>query len=212
MLKAESDHAKIIEDGEKRASEIIHEALSQKRELLSELKRLKAEEERFRKAYIRLLDDSRASVEEIRLSDSVMAVLSQKEQSYAAAVAKAASQPEQDDPEADFETEFGFEQPELVEVEAVDIQEFDEAPAPEPARVASQPQQAQHYEAPAPVEQKKPVIPTSAPKPRAEGLIIGEVGADAPVDTRLSEPHEYTIPGGDRWGDREDELDIEEID
>lgn len=212
MLKAESDHAKIIEDGEKRASDIIHESLSQKRELLSELKRLKAEEERFRKGYIRLLEDSRASVEEIRLSDSVMAVLSQKEQSYAAAVAKASSQPEQDDPEAEFEADFGFEQPELVEVEAVDIQEFDAAPQPEPAHVASQFQPAQNYVAPAPVEHKKPVIPTSAPKPRAEGLIIGEVGADVPVDTRFAEPHEYSIPGGDRWGDREDELDIEEID
>ncbi|MBK5210731.1 MAG: DivIVA domain-containing protein [Coriobacteriia bacterium] len=206
MLKAESDHTKIIKDGEKRASEIIHEALSQKRELLSELKRLKSEEERFRKGYIRLLEDSRASVEEVRLSDSVMAVLSQKEQSYASAVAKASSQPEQDDPEIEFEADFGFEQPELVEVEAVEVQEFDAAPQPEPAPVIPQHKPVQHYEAPA------PVIPTSSPKPRTEGLIIGEVGADVPVDTRLVDPHEYTIPGGDRWGDREDDLDIEEID
>lgn len=205
-LEAENEREKVVREAEKRASEIIHEALSQKRELLAELKRLKTDEERFRKNFMRLLEDSKASISEVRLSDAVMAALSEREDSYAAAVAKAeaekkaAAQPKTPEHAAPAPT-FA---PETVEVAAVEVEDM-QATAEIPV---------QHASAPQPVVQPapKPVIPSSAPQSRAEGLIIGEVGADVPVDTTLIEPREFEIPGGDRWGDRDDELDIEEID
>lgn len=221
-MEAETEREKTIRDAEKRASDIIHEALAQKRELLAELKRLKADEERFRKNFMRLLDDSKSAISEVRLSDSVMAALAEREDSYAAAVAKAQSEsvePQAATPSVQPAPKptpapapvFAPEPEPVVEVAAVEVETVGKtaempavAPAPTPAPV-QQP-------APAPAPQPKPVIPSSAPQSHAEGFIIGEVGNDIPVDTSLIEPREFEIPGGDRWGDRDDDLDIEEID
>ena len=159
-----------------------------------------------------------------------MEALSDKEDSYAAAIAKAAAEkaaqenapvaPAQAPAPEPAASNFA---PETFEVAAVEIEEVEKtqefpaqsqqasvaeavyqapAPAPKPAPAP----------APAPAPRKEPVIPSSAPQSHAEGLIIGEVGSDVPVDTSLIEPREFEIPGGDRWGDRDDDLDIEEID
>lgn len=222
-LEAENEREKVVRDAEKRASEIIHEALSQKRELLAELKRLKADEERFRKNFMRLLEDSKASISEVRLSDAVMAALTEREDSYAAAVAKAEAEKKAEAAKSAQPQPVAEPAPEVIEVAAVEIEDVQAtaefpaqsaapepvaAPTPAPAPKPAPQPVAQPEPAPAP----KPVIPSSAPQSRAEGLIIGEVGADVPVDTTLIEPREFEIPGGDRWGDRDDELDIEEID
>lgn len=215
-MEAEVEREKTIHEAEKRASDIIHEALAQKRELLAELKRLKADEERFRRNFMRLLEDSKSSISEVRLSDSVMVALSEKEDSYAAAVARAEADKEELEPApfvvpaqpqpkpqpAPAPEPLFVPEPEVVEVSAVEVENFG-ATAEFPAVVSE----------PHPVPAQKPVIPVSAPKKsHAESLIIGEVGADVPVDTSLIEPREFEIPGGDRWGDRDDDLDIEEID
>lgn len=239
-LEAEAEHDKTIKDAQQRADEIIHNTLEQKRELLNEIRRLKGEEERFRKSFDRLLEDSRRSISEVRLSDSVMAALADKEDSYAAAVARAESEaretqnqasanvwhvPEAPEPAPAVEpapapapaVEGVVEltpapEPSTVEVEAVEIEAVDkteEIPVVEPEEpVFFIP------EAEAPVPEPEPT-PAPAPEPKkshAEGLIIGEVGNDVPVDTTLIEPREFEIPGGNRWGDRDDDLDIEEID
>lgn len=210
-MEAENEREKVVHEAEKRASDIIHEALAQKRELLAELKRLKADEERFRKNFMRLLEDSKSAISEVRLSDSVMMALSEREDSYAAAVAKAQAGNDSHEeevfaPKPPVHAEPApapvfVPEPQVVEVPTVEVESYEataEFPVVEPK--------------PAPAPKPQPVIPASAPKSHAEGLIIGEVGADVPVDTTLIEPREFEIPGGDRWGDRDDDLDIEEID
>lgn len=243
LEQADIEQKKIVDDAQERAESLIHEALAQKRELLGEIKRLKGEEERFRRSYLKLLDDSHANIQEIRLSDSLMAALDEKEKSYASVVAKGlktSDAPLAPEPEEDEPAPFIIPEPAVptIEVEETEVEElestqsFAKVPAaesadkppvfeitPEPAPVFESRNSAAPEPAPEPApvfnpEPKpapKPVIPSSKPS-NVEGFLIGEVGDDKPVDTKLEEPREFEIPGGDRWGDRDDDLDIEEID
>jgi len=72
MAKAEDEVAKIINEAELKASQIVHEALASKRELLGEIKRLKDEEVRFRSALNRMVEGTLQSIDEITLSASVI--------------------------------------------------------------------------------------------------------------------------------------------
>jgi len=73
--------------------------------------------------------------------------------------------------------------------------------------------------APAPVPQETQAMPpaempTEPPAPGfVQAVTLGEVEApDLPADVRLVDPTEFSLPGIDALGEREDDVDIEEID
>jgi len=57
-------------------------------------------------------------------------------------------------------------------------------------------------------------LPTEPPAPGfVQAVTLGEVEApEIPADVRLVEPSEFSLPGIDALGEREDDVDIEEID
>lgn len=248
LQEAEATRDRIIAEARDAADRITHDAESNKRELLHELKRLKTEEEHFRKNYTRLLDDSLRAVSEVRLPASVIDALSDKNDSYAAALARAA----EDVPEEFTPVPAAFVEPEPVAepVERLPADEVVEAPVAEVAEVeifaaeeelfttdpdfaanafgetipeqgyqapacafAPEPEdESNPYLRPAPQAQPEPKVETSKPATFTQGLIMGEIGDQGPIDLEIKDPRDFVIPGGNRWGDREDDLDIEEID
>lgn len=234
-LSAEAEAAEMLAAAESSKREILNSAENTKREILNSLKRLKADEERFRSSYTRLLEESLASVREIRLPEAVAAEFEPKADSFAAAVARAEAS------EAPLE-------PEVVEnlvIEETEVVEFAfAAPAEEFAAVEPAPELVvEAVDEPAVEEVFEPVAepvlepvvetPEVAPEPdvspssffadeeveevveepaQVSGLIIGERESEAPLDLTMKEPRDFEIPGGYRWGEREDDLIIEEID
>lgn len=275
LSDAEAARSSMISEAKEAAHKITRDAEANKRDLLHELKRLKTEEERFRKNYARLLEDSMRAVSEVRLSESVLEALRDKSDSYAAAVARANDVVE---PAPFVETK--AEELELEEVPEFTLDAIEDLPYDEtfdqatddveeivvyaseeeilttdpdfaanaygdtlpPAAPVSEPAAETEFAfkkepevevAPEPVAEPEStlsasspyyVAPAPAPAPAADydvepkkesftqGLIMGEVGDQGPVDLAFQNPRDFEIPGGDRWGDREDDIDIEEID
>lgn len=244
VVDAEIQRDRIIAEATKAAEKITRDIEFTKRELLQEIKRLKNEEQNFRRNYHRMLEDSMRAIAEVHLSDAVEEALRDKSDSYAAAVARATDEVSGADP---------FEIPELV-VEMPEAEPAVEAVVPsapeiQPAVVAEvevfaaeeeifttdadfaansfgETVPEQGYQAPAcafapepePKLELEPVT-AFAPEPVepkqesfTQGLIMGEVGDRGPSTITLEEPRDFQIPGGNRWGDREDDIDIEEID
>ncbi|MDZ4169078.1 MAG: DivIVA domain-containing protein [Coriobacteriia bacterium] len=88
------------------------------------------------------------------------------------------------------------------------------APTMQPAPVVSQPIAV---EAPAPAESVDPVASAPVPDPPRPGFVqsvtLGEIGEpDVPDDLSFVDPGEFKMPSFDALGEREDDLDIEEID
>ena len=57
-------------------------------------------------------------------------------------------------------------------------------------------------------------LPAEPPAPGfVQAVTLGEVEApEIPAEVKLVEPAEYSLPGIDALGEREDDVDIEEID
>jgi len=105
------------------------------------------------------------------------------------------------------ETDDGF-------VGEVEVAEFSAVPAPAPA-----PKRAPAPEpVAAPPAQPTVAMPAVMEEPPVPGFVqsvsLGEVGAPDVVsdEVELSEPSEFSLPSFDALGEREDDLDIEEID
>lgn len=72
-------------------------------------------------------------------------------------------------------------------------------------------------QAPAPAESAEPAAPAAVPDPPKPGFVqsvtLGEIGEpDVPDDLTFVDPGEFKMPSFDALGEREDDLDIEEID
>lgn len=76
MDKARGEVAQIIADAEAKGSQIVHESLAAKRELLAEIKRLKVEEETFRDGIKRVVSGALQAIDEVRLPSEVAKDLS----------------------------------------------------------------------------------------------------------------------------------------
>lgn len=310
ILAAESEYSLKLKEAEAQAEEIQSKAQFAKRELISSLKRLKNEEDRFRRSYVRLLEESLEAVHEIKLPQNVLAEIEPSSDSYAAAIAARESEeiiepyatsvedaytaspaveetvvpapkveevpepefielieeskPEQCapkgvtipapvaepipapvvEPEAVVEPQAvatpepavneAFQEQKTAVTPAVTIEMFDTpeeetVPSPDAYRVevaeedsfapnqsTIKPSSAYAVDVPEVSEEASAPASAAEPEPKkdtfASGLVMGEVGDVGPIDLSIEEPREYEIPGADRWGLRDDDFDIEEID
>jgi cell division initiation protein len=181
--KARAEADALIHDAEIRAKEIIHNALSKKQQVAAELIRIKQAEEEFRGKFKTLLEQHMRSVTEVTLPDDVTVLLGETDDGVVGDVQV---------------------RPEVSRQPSAPVQA--RAAAPEPAAVSPAPQPT------APIEP-----PAAAPEPPAAGFVqavsLGEIESpNLPDDVELINPREFKMPGFDAFGEREDGVDIEEID
>lgn len=208
VAKAEVHSRRLVSDAQAQAEEIVHEALNTKRELMAEIRRLKEDEIAFRDAYRDMLETSLLSIEEVHLSELIESEIAgdQLGSENSFVVRPREYVPVEDEIIAD-------------EVAAVVDEDKDEE-VEVPEQVAEQPPVAQAATPVAasaePVVDHTPLV-AQEPVVDAKGqplhsFIIGETASQAPVDTTLTEPEEFKGSAFAGWGDREEDIDIEEID
>ncbi|GAB4273721.1 MAG: hypothetical protein Kow0056_01130 [Coriobacteriia bacterium] len=221
-------------DAELRAKEIIHEALTLKQKTQNEFMRIKDAETKFRQEFRRLLESYLSRLQEIPVPEGMEALGSREER--AEDIVAAMDSVKQ--AEADAEQEVAEVEEPVVAAPAAEPAAA--APAAEPAQPESPATAAP--EAPvAPAQEsavpEQVVFDAEAPEPPAapaqEGSVV-DVAAEEPPqsgfvtsvhmgeleDTDLAsetpdfeeEPRTFEIPTLDSLGEREDDLDIEEID
>lgn len=195
IAKAEHEAAVVLKDAEVKAKEVIHGALQQKQKATNDLMRIKQAEEEFRTKFKSLLDQHLRDVGEIALPDDVRLMTAQAGDEVVAEVDIAevvsAPAPAPVPAAADLEAaRLSYAETLAPEVE------------PEPEREA----------APAPVRQDTQPI-----EPPASGFVTGiqlgevvepDLGPEEPV---FEDPQEFKLEFGS-LGERDDDLDIEEID
>jgi len=184
--KARIEADSVVKDAEIKAKEIIHNALARKQQVAAELIRIKQAEEEFRARFQAILDQHQRSISEVSLPDDVEVLLGETDEGV----------------EAD------------VVVRPIE-------PAPSPVFVAPEPfEPVAAVEPVPPVQEETQVMPMVAAfenEPPAAGFVqsvtLGEVAApEIPQEVKLVDPSEFTLPGLRHLGEREDDIDIEEID
>jgi cell division initiation protein len=195
--RAESDAESVLREAEIKAKEIIHNALAKKQTVANELIRIKQAEEEFRARYRSMLESNLRAVAEIGLPSDVNVLLGDTDEGPVGDVHVGAA-----------------EMPPVLEPVAP------AAPVEEPPTQAAQ----QPAEAPEPprtfVAPEEPVGETSAMPPVdqasygfVQSVALGEMSApEIPQDVQLVEPGEFEMPSFDMLGERDDDMDIEEID
>ncbi len=185
VAKAGVEADTMLRDAELKSKEIIHNALQKRQAVANELIRIKQAEEEYRMRYKGLLEGQLKSINEIDLPDDVSVLLGETDEGVVGDV-------------------------EVRPVAAPSAPAPASEPTPQP--VAGPAPAAE----PAPEDQRTVVMP--AVEPPASGFVtsvtLGEVGSanvpDAPVE--LVDPSEFSLPGFDTLGEREADIDIEEID
>ncbi|PKQ21377.1 MAG: hypothetical protein CVT66_00860 [Actinobacteria bacterium HGW-Actinobacteria-6] len=185
----------VLKDAEVKAKEIIHNALQQKQKTQGELMRIKAAEEDFRARFRSLLEDHVRNLGEIPLSDDVQVLTGQTDAGVVGDVEVMAA------PVAPEASSFApVAAPPLPSYAAAVESQLNGTPIPKPAP------------APAPKQQiTQPIEPPASGF--VQGLQLGEVGTpELPMEEPvLLDAPEFTMDFGS-IGEREDDVDIEEID
>lgn len=206
-------------DAELRAKEIIHEALGLKQKTQNELMRIKEAETDFRQAFRALLERHLSGLQEIPVPEEVagMAAVAATADDI---VASMASIREPEPASAAPAAPPAAEAPRSAAPES--------APGPEPAAVATPEQAEAPAEIVSPPAEVAPQAPQAAPVPEPQGLLgeeppqsgfvtsiqLGELDDTGITDEEPAfvDPSSFELPTFDSLGERDDELDIEEID
>ncbi|MBI5230698.1 MAG: DivIVA domain-containing protein [Coriobacteriales bacterium] len=205
QTKAQTEADTMLRDAEVKAKEIIHNALSRKQQVQGELVRIKQAEEDFRARLKQMLDGYQRQIAEIELPSDVEVMLGETEEGI---IGDVAVRPQQQlSPQAADEA--------FASLDFGDIgSEPTAPPLPGPTE----------EEAPAPrLEMEHDAVAAPVPaqiveEPPASGFVqsvaLGEVGeVDLGPDVpSLDEPDEFQMPSLGRLGERDDDVDIEEID
>lgn len=209
MDKARGEVAQIIADAEVKGSQIVHEALASKRELLVEIKRLKVEEENFRAGIQRLVAGALQGIDEVRLPSDVASALDAPDVVPAPVAAAVAPTPAPEyapaTPAQDASEKVAVaESPVAVTSPTAVVSVATQAAAAQVTPAASS-----HSDGDIEIEEVESVE-TAAPAP--QGIIMGEVGAAPALNVELEEPSEFQFGGASVWGESDDDIEIEEID
>jgi cell division initiation protein len=215
--KAEKEADMLLRDAEIKAKELVQAALAEKQKTQSEFMRIKAAEDDFRMRFREVLENYMRNLHEVPVSPDVAALVGIAEEKVldmAAQLGRHASPG-------------GGPVDEAVSAEAAEPM-LDLEPAPEPA--------APVETASAPTPAPAPTVgsPAAPARPRAQvgrlgdpegpadppqtgfvqSLSLGEVeGPDVRPDApTFEEPSEFSVPGRGTHGERDDDMDIEEID
>lgn len=194
--KAAIEAETVLKDAEIKAKEIIHNALARKQQVAAELVRIKQAEEEFRANFKSVLEQHQRSISEVTLPDDVDVLLGDTGGGVAADVVV---------------------RPAVVEPE---LPEFEPLPVFGAAEVAPS-ASVSNYEPTHsidPVEQStvemSPVDDVVAPiSGFVQSVTLGETSSpDLPEDVELVDPAEFNLPDLRVLGERESDIDIEEID
>ncbi|MDR1775998.1 MAG: DivIVA domain-containing protein [Actinomycetes bacterium] len=217
LARSKDEARKVIEEAERKATEIVRDALAQKNNIGDELKRLKEQEGEYRARVLQLIAQTKDA---LGIAEEVPAPVQPAVEvpADAAAATEAAVEPAVESAPASAnapEPLFG-EAPRLDDVDDQDAAPVESEPEPE-----SDPDPAP---APAPEpESVTPAPPAADPDrttviPRQSGTTssfgIGQIEIDndrTGIDTFAPVPADDT-GGLDRYGEFDDDLDIEEID
>lgn len=182
VSKASDEAATVLRDAEMKAKEIIHNALTQKQKVQNELVRIKQAEEEFRSRFRGLLEQHVQSLAEIRLPDDVNVLMGQTDEGMVG------------------EVEIATAPTAAPEVPSPAVAPMQPASAPEPAVPESAPSAEPEAQPPA--------------SGFVESMTFGEVEppADLEDEPELIGPKEYQLRPFDQLGERDDDMDIEEID
>ncbi len=156
--KAKQEAADIRRDADLKSKEIIHNALTQKQSVGTELARIKEAEGEFRTTFRNLLEKYLATLAEVRIPEDVRLMTGETDEGVVGSADVVPEEPPAGAPDAE--------------------------PAAEP--------------------------PASG---FVTGVQLGEVvSPEIEPDTELDEPREFALPDFGAAGERDDDLDIEEID
>lgn len=199
--RATGEAESVLREAEVKAKDIIHNALTKKQAVAQELIRIKHAEEEFRARYTALLETNLRSVSEIALPSDVDVLLGETEQGVVGDVqVRADARPAEERTEesrAAVPTSSGRQDAPEPSMEA--------SPLARDTNEAAESPRAQETRAMPPVEQSAPGF--------VQSVTLGEVDSTSiPDDVELVEPGEFEMPSFDMLGERDDEMDIEEID
>ena len=196
VAKASTEADSVLRDAEVKAKEIIHNALQRKQAISNELIRIKQAEEDFRSRYKALLEDKLHSVNEITLPDDVSLLLGETDDGVVGDVS--------------------VRQPVAFAAPSAPATPPAPAPAPTPAFVPAPAQESASPEPePSAGDQLTMTMPVAEPPESGfvQSVALGELTSPSiEPEVELAEPSEFSLPGFDTFGEREDDHDIEEID
>ena len=201
VAKSREEAETLLRDAEVKAKEVIHDALVQKQKTAAELLRIKQAEEQFRTQYKTMLEQHLAGVSEVTLPDDIRVMVAETDDGVVADVDVA-------EPPAAFEYTPSAE------------------PAAAPPAPRAEPESEWVIDDLEDVDlvlepgatQAMPAVDEAVEEDEADegfvsGLTLGETEPpELPVDVEIEEPREFTLGSLDALGEREDDIDIEEID
>lgn len=215
VASAREESTSLLRDAEMKAKEVIHDALTQKQKMTGELVRVKQAEEDFRGRFKQLLEQHLASVREVTLPEDVNLLVGNTDDGIVAEVEVAAESALAALEQVGAEAEAAAEPPAsdfLIPAEDQQPGEFvAEEAAPAFGAAGEEPAEGEW------VTQAMPPVADEEPadeEPPAAGFVtsvnLGETESpELPVDIDLEEPREFSVGS---FGEREDDIDIEEID
>ena len=203
VAKAGVESDTMLRDAELKSKELIHSALQKRQAVANELVRIKQAEEDFRARYRTLLESQMGAISEVTLPDDVSILLGETGEGTVSSVDVRPAAEEPFDPPVEAAAE-----PE-IELPAELIWAAPETPSPQAAGPDLQE-----------TILMEPVVSSLEipADPPASGFVqsvtLGEVGEpdlpSGPVE--LLDPEEFSLPGFDAFGERDADVDIEEID
>lgn len=210
VAKASEEAESILRDADLKAKEVIHNALTQKQRVANELVRIKQAEEEFRARFKALLEQHLRSAEEVTLPEDVRVLVGQTDEGTVASVeVDAAAEARAITAQAMRDQGMGAAPPTGIEVDG-----------PVPMAGETQPFSAIQVEpaAEAPAQdasgQAAPEQPPAEPPAAGfvQSMTFGEVESPdlASEEPDYGEPAEFMPPT--MVGEREEDVDIEEID
>jgi len=211
----------IVAHANERAKEIVNDALAKKQQVRGELLRIKQAEEEFREKYRAMLEGNLRAINEVPLGDDVSALLGETEEPvdqpmdapgpvYVPVEAFVPEEP------VELMPAFEMPAPSAADLPAEPVPVLDMPPMPqvisEPVFEMAEPE----FDIPAsvPAQSTQPIATEGpATPPFVSAVSLGELEApEIPDDVDLVEPSEFSLPRFETLGERETDIDIEEID
>jgi cell division initiation protein len=199
VAKAGVESDTMLRDAELKSKELIHQALQKRQVVANELVRIKQAEEDFRTRYRALLESQIGEISEVTLPDDVSILLGETGDGTVSSVdvRPSASDAVVETPveaDVDVPSEMIWAAPETAEPESVP--ELQETILMDPVVSSLE-------------------IPADPPASGfVQSVTLGELGEpdlpSGPVE--LLDPEEFSLPGFDAFGERDADVDIEEID
>ena len=186
VAQANEEASAMLRDAEVKAKEIIHAALTDKQKAQGELIRIKQAEEDFRGRFRTLLEKNLAGIKEVELPQDVTVMIGETHNGPVSGVALGMSTQDAGDLESGAEA--------LT------------APA-----AAASPAEGDAQASQGSADARADVAAAEAAGV-VESMTFGELEGPDLIDETLGEPREFETPSLDAFGERDDDLDIEEID